>query len=432
MFVAHLNLTDWRCYASADVELGPGVTIFVGANGQGKTNLVEAVEYLSSMGSHRVSSEAPLVRAGASQAIVRGRVQAASDDERQLLLEIEVNPGKANRARINRNALPRAREICGVLRTVVFSPEDLAIVKGDPSDRRAFIDQLVITRWPRMAGVKSDYERALKQRNALLKSLAGKGGRRVDDEYAAATLEVWDEQLARIGAELLHARLDTLADLAPHVARAYEEIAPTNNVALAQYRTPLNLVPGVAEVMGRELLENRLREAMAERRRDELARGVSLVGPHRDDLTLQIGDLPAKGYASHGECWSLALALRLAGFQLLRADGIEPVLVLDDVFAELDSTRRLRLAEHVRGAEQVLVTAAVPTDVPELLTLDDDGQPNGRRYRVAGRTVVPAGLDGEPLDAAVIQLTPQAVENPVGNPVDEGGKPVDEAVDSDD
>ena len=424
MFVHHLSLTDWRCYATADVELGPGVTIFVGSNGQGKTNLVEAVEYLSHMGSHRVSSEAPLVRAGTGQAIVRGRVQAASDDPRKLLLEIEVNPGKANRSRINRNALPRAREICGVLRTVVFSPEDLAVVKGDPSDRRGFLDQIVITRWPRMAGVKSDYERALKQRNALLKSLSGRG-QRPDDEYAAATLEAWDEQVARIGSELLHARLDTITDLMPHVTTAYSEIAPTNNVVRADYRTSLDIEPGPAEEHGRELLERRLREAMAERRREEMARGVSLVGPHRDDLTLYIGELPAKGYASHGECWSLALALRLGSFELLRADGIEPVLVLDDVFAELDATRRLRLAEHVRDAEQVLVTAAVATDVPELLTVDDEGRPTGRRYRVAAGTVVPAGLDGEPLQApestgsGVTIPTPQPVENLVEDPVDE-------------
>ncbi len=427
MIVTHLNLTDWRCYGTADVELGSGVTIFVGQNGQGKTNLVEAVEYLSSMGSHRVSSEAPLVKAGCGQAIVRGRVQAAEDDPRKLLLEIEVNPGKANRARINRNALPRAREICGVLRTVVFSPEDLAIVKGDPSDRRAFLDHLVITRWPRMAGVKADYERALKQRNSLLKNLAGRGGR--IDEFAESTLEVWDEQVARIGSELLHARLDTLTDLMPYVSEAYESIAPTNNIARAEYKTSLDLVPGLTEEPGRDLLERRLRDAMLARRREETARGVSLVGPHRDDLNLFIGELPAKGYASHGECWSLALALRLGGFQLLRADGIEPVLVLDDVFAELDSTRRLRLADHVRDAEQVLITAAVASDVPELLTLTPDGEPTGRRYRVNAGTVVPAGLDGEPLEPQpeepedVTRITPQ----PVDNGVDEDETSGDEA-----
>ncbi|WP_460703242.1 DNA replication/repair protein RecF [Luteococcus sediminum] len=432
MFVHHLNLTDWRCYPSADVELGPGVTIFVGKNGQGKTNLVEAVEYLSHMGSHRVSSEAPLVRAGCTQAIVRGRVQAASDDPRQLLLEVEVNPGRANRARVNRNPLPRAREICGVLRTVVFSPEDLSVVKGDPSDRRRFLDQIVATRWPRMAGVKSDYEKALKQRNTLLKSLAKPGQR--DDEYAMATLDAWDEQLARIGGELLHARLDTITDLMPHVTRAYEEIAPTNDVVRAEYKTSLDLEPTPAEEPGRELLERRLVDQMAERRRDELARGVSLVGPHRDDLMLFIGQLPAKGYASHGECWSLALALRLGTYELLRADGIEPVLVLDDVFAELDSTRRLRLAEHVRGAEQVLVTAAVPADVPAMLTMGQDGQPQGRRYRVQARTVVPAGLDGEPLETVegeaaqtVAQLTPQPVENSVDGSVDSMGTAGDES-----
>lgn len=414
MFVDHLNLTDWRCYASADVELGPGVTVFVGQNGQGKTNLVEAVEYLASMGSHRVSSEAPLVRAGASQAIVRGRVQASAEDSRKLLLEVEVNPGKANRARINRNALPRAREICGVLRSVVFSPEDLAVVKGDPSDRRAFIDQIVITRWPRMAGVKSDYERILKQRNTLLKSLVGK--RNLDDGELV-TLDVWSEHLARIGAELLSARLDTLAELMPLVSEAYATIAPTNNVTRADYKTTLDITPGAAEEPGREMLERRLMDEMLERRRDELARGVSLVGPHRDDVTLFIGELPAKGYASHGECWSLALSLRLGSFHLLRADGIEPVLVLDDVFAELDATRRIRLAESVRDAEQVLITAAVPTDVPELLTLDrETGEPVGRRYRVRAGTVVPAGLDGEPLE--VITEAADSDPQPVDNSVD--------------
>ncbi|GAA1380486.1 DNA replication/repair protein RecF [Luteococcus sanguinis] len=423
MFVTHLSLVDWRCYASAEVPIGPGVTIFVGQNGQGKTNLVEAVEYLASMGSHRVSSEAPLVRAGAGQAIVRGRVQASVEDDRKLLLEIEVNPGKANRARINRNALPRAREICGVLRSVVFSPEDLAIVKGDPADRRAFLDQLVITRWPRMAGVKSDYDRVLKQRNTLLKSLAGKGSRSVD-ESDLITLEVWDEHLARVGAELLSARLDTLAELMPRASEAYASIAPTNNVATAEYKTSLDITPGAAEEPGREFLERRLREAMLDRRKDELVRGVSLVGPHRDDATLFIGELPAKGYASHGECWSLALALRLGSFHLLRADGIEPVLVLDDVFAELDATRRLRLAESVRGADQVLVTAAVPTDVPELLTTDPKtGQPTGRRFRVRAGTVVPAGVDGEPLEP-----DPDEDEEtkPAPQPVDKRPEAVDE------
>lgn len=389
MYVDHLTLADYRSYVTADVPLGSGVTLFFGANGQGKTNLVEAIEYLSTMSSHRVSSEVPLVRAGAERAIVRARVRAGLDDDRAIQLEIEITPGKSNRAKLNRSPLPRAREIIGALRTVLFSPEDLAIVKGDPSTRRHFIDALVLNRWPRMAGVKSDYERVLKQRNSLLKSLAGKGSRAAADEYAASTLDVWDSQLATVGAELLEARLDTLRELMPHASAAYADIAPTNNEATATYKTGLELP---AEPPSRQQLTDLLQAALTDRRRDEMQRGVSLVGPHRDDITLNLGELPAKGYASHGESWSYALALKLGSYQLLRADGIEPVLVLDDVFAELDTTRRERLAASVAGAEQVLVTAAVGADVPELLI--------GRRFRVASGGVTAEGDVTEPVGVA--------------------------------
>ena len=385
MFVEHLSLTDFRSYSSAEVELGQGVTVFVGANGQGKTNLVEAVEYLSRLASHRVSADAPLVRMGADQAIVRGRVRAGAQDSRSLLLDLEINPGKSNRARINKNALPRTRDLLGVLRTVVFSPEDLATVKGDPSDRRAFIDSVVITRWPRMAGVKADYERVVKQRNSLLKAMSGRTGQYADPE-AESTLEVWNDNLARIGAELLLARLDSLAELMPLASAAYASIAPQNNDLAADYRTSIDLAPEAeAEVVTRTQLEDRLKQAMAERRRDEISRGVSLIGPHRDEIAFSIGVMPAKGYASHGECWSLALSLKLAAFGLLQADGIEPVLVLDDVFAELDSHRRQRLAESIASAEQVLITAAVGTDVPELLA--------GQRFGVGGGRVWPTEVE---------------------------------------
>jgi DNA replication and repair protein RecF len=399
MFVDQLQLTDFRSYESVDLALESGVTTFVGANGQGKTNLVEAIEYLSTMSSHRVASEVPLVRSGAARAVVRARVQAGLDDPRQLTLELEINPGKANRARLNRSPLRHAREIIGVIRTVVFSPVDIAIVKGDPSERRRFIDDLIVARWPRMAGVRADYERVLRQRNTLLKSLSGRlrGGPPPAD--AEATLDVWDTHLARTGGELLEARLTTLADLAPHVSKAYADIAPTNNDAAAEYRASVDLGAlrqgqgaageaqgafvdlDAAEPSARASLSATLAAGMAERRAEEIQRGVSLVGPHRDDIALSLGMLPAKGYASHGESWSFALALRLGSFHLLRADGIEPVLVLDDVFAELDSVRRDRLASGVRGAEQVLVTAAVGADVPELLA--------GRRLRVADGQVVP-------------------------------------------
>ena len=375
MFVDHLQLVDFRSYAGVDVALGAGVVIFVGANGQGKTNLVEAVEYLSTLGSHRVSSDVPLVRAGAERAIARARVQAGLDDPRQLQLEVEITPGKANRARLNRSPVKRTREIVGVLRTVVFSPEDLAVVKGDPGERRRFLDDLVVSRWPRMAGVRGDYDRVLRQRNTLLKSLSGRSRGGAPGADAAATLDVWDSHLAAAGAELVEARLITLSDVVPHLAKAYADIAPTNSDATAAYVSATGFEPGA----DRGELAAALAAAMADRRSDEIARGVSLVGPHRDDVLLSLGVLPAHGYASHGESWSLALALRLGSLALLRSDGVEPVLVLDDVFAELDSTRRERLASMVSGAEQVLVTAAVGGDVPAVLA--------GRRFRVAGGTV---------------------------------------------
>jgi DNA replication and repair protein RecF len=377
VYVDHLQLTDFRSYGSVDLPLQAGVTTFIGANGQGKTNLVEAIEYLSTMSSHRVASEVPLVRSSAAKAIVRAGVRAGLDDPRRLTLELEINPGKANRAKLNRSAVRHAREIIGVLRTVVFSPADIAIVKGDPSERRRFLDDLLVARWPRLAGVRADYERVLRQRNTLLKSLGGRlrGGPPPAD--AEATLDVWDTHLARAGSELLEARLTTLADLAPHISKAYADIAPTNNDAVAEYRASVDLSAQNSE---RAALTDLLVNAMAERRFEEIQRGVSLVGPHRDDIALSLGMLPARGYASHGESWSFALALRLGSFHLLRADGVEPVLVLDDVFAELDSVRRERLAAGVRVAEQVLVTAAVGADVPDLLA--------GRRFRVADGEVV--------------------------------------------
>ena len=385
MFVDHLQLTDFRSYESVDLPFQAGVTTFVGANGQGKTNLVEALEYLSTMSSHRVASEVPLVRSGAIRAVVRAKVVAGLDDPRQLTLELEINPGKANRAKLNRSPLRQAREIVGVLRTVLFSPVDIAIVKGDPSERRRFLDDLIVARWPRLAGVRADYERILKQRNTLLKSLSGRFRGGAPPADSEATLEAWETHLARTGGELLEARLVTLADLAPHVSKAYADIAPTNNDATAEYRASVDLdkTRDADQPNARANLSAALIAGMAERRVEEIQRGVSLVGPHRDDIVLSLGMLPAKGYASHGESWSFALALRLGGFHLLRADGVEPVLMLDDVFAELDSVRRERLASAVRVAEQVFVTAAVGADVPELLA--------GQRFRVAGGEVTPDG-----------------------------------------
>ena len=385
MFVTQLSLADFRSWEFAELSLAPGVTTLTGRNGQGKTNLVEAIEYLATLGSHRVASDAPLIRFGAPRAIVRARVQAGLEDTRALELEVELHQGRANKASINRGPLRRVRDILGALRVVLFSPEDLALVKGDPSDRRRFIDDLLTQRWPRLAGVRADYDRVLRQRSMLLKSLSGRRGPTSAD--AAATLEVWDEQLARLGAEIVTARLQTLAEMAPFVAEAYLAIAPSNNVATVAYRSSsLGLDPGPGEGVEGPILEAtpeevaaHLRTRMEDRRNEEIARGVTLVGPHRDDLVLSLGHLPAKGYASHGESWSFALALRLGAYALLRADGVEPVLILDDVFAELDEVRRERLAERIAGAEQVIITAAVASDVPATLA--------GRRWIIHDGTV---------------------------------------------
>ncbi|QCX77799.1 DNA replication and repair protein RecF [Streptomyces sp. YIM 121038] len=371
MHVTHLSLADFRSYARVEVPLDPGVTAFVGPNGQGKTNLVEAVGYLATLGSHRVSSDAPLVRMGADRAVIRAAVRQG---ERQQLIELELNPGKANRARINRSSQVRPRDVLGIVRTVLFAPEDLALIKGDPGERRRFLDELITARSPRMAAVRSDYDRVLKQRNTLLKSAAlarRHGGRSMD----LSTLDVWDQHLAQAGAELLAQRLDLIAALQPLADKAYEQLAPGGGPLGLDYK------PSSAGIVGhaREELYEQLIAALGEARKQEIERGVTLVGPHRDDLLLKLGQLPAKGYASHGESWSYALALRLASYDLLRAEGNEPVLVLDDVFAELDARRRERLAELVAPGEQVLVTAAVDDDVPGVLA--------GARYAVSGGEV---------------------------------------------
>ncbi|MEV6548924.1 DNA replication/repair protein RecF [Streptomyces sp. NPDC051597] len=370
MHVTHLSLADFRSYARVEVPLDPGVTAFVGPNGQGKTNLVEAVGYLATLGSHRVSSDAPLVRMGAERAVIRA---AVTQGERSQLIELELNPGRANRARVNRSSQVRPRDVLGIVRTVLFAPEDLALIKGDPGERRRFLDELVTARSPRMAAVRSDYDRVLKQRNTLLKSAAmarRHGGRGMD----LSTLDVWDQHLARAGAELLAQRLDLIAALQPLADKAYDQLAPGGGPVALEYKPS---APGGERT--REDLYGQLIAALADVRKQEIERGVTLVGPHRDDLLLKLGPLPAKGYASHGESWSYALALRLASYDLLRAEGNEPVLVLDDVFAELDARRRERLAELVAPGEQVLVTAAVDDDVPGVLA--------GARYEVTAGEV---------------------------------------------
>jgi len=386
VYLTRLALTDFRSYADTSVELGPGVTTFTGLNGEGKTNLVEAVGYLATLGSHRVAADTPLVRHGTERAIVRAAVTGIGGSA---LVEVELNPGRANRVRLNRTPLPRPRDILGTVRTVLFAPEDLALVKGDPGDRRRFLDDLLVATAPRYAGVRADYERVLRQRTALLKSAGGKTRLRGPPREAmTATLDTWDAQLARTGAPLLAGRMRLVAALRPHVESAYEAISggAAGEVSGMTYRSSaLNNEDGFEDMAEFETaqLETALLKALDGVRGSELDRGVCLVGPHRDELELSIGGLPARGYASHGESWSLALALRLASFTLLRQGYEDPVLILDDVFAELDAGRRDRLAGLVAGAEQVLITAAVPADVPDVLA--------GARFEVEGGVISRAG-----------------------------------------
>ncbi|MGW5314266.1 DNA replication/repair protein RecF [Nocardia thailandica] len=368
MYIRTLSVRDFRSWEQADLELSPGRTVLVGSNGNGKTNLVEAVGYLSTLGSHRVAADAPLIRTGAPRARISATVVNAG---RELRIDVEINAGSANRAQINRSPVRRPREILGILHTVLFAPEDLSLVRGDPGERRRFLDELCTARLPRLAAVRADYDRVLRQRSALLKT----AGRQARSRADLSTLDVWDGHLAEHAAVLLAQRLRLVHDLHPHLAEAYSSIAPESRPAAIAYRSAA-LPPELTdperppedgdEVALREIL---LRELAAARGR-ELERGVCLVGPHRDDLDLLLGSSPAKGFASHGESWSFALALRLASFELLRATGAEPVLLLDDVFAELDRRRRTALARVAAGAEQVLITAAVAEDVPEELAAE--------------------------------------------------------------
>jgi DNA replication and repair protein RecF len=366
--LTRLALTDFRSYAAADVRLEPGVSTFTGSNGQGKTNLVEAACYAAAFASHRVAADAPLVRHGAERAIIRAAVTGGGRDN---LVEIEVNPGRANRVRLNRTPLPRPRDALGVLRCVLFAPEDLAVVKGDPDQRRRYLDDLLVANRPRYAGIRADYERVVRQRSALLKSARARGG------GVPHGLEVWDEQLIAVGAELTAGRLELVQAIRPLVAAAYSAVSGADLDTTIAYRPSFRADEEPAPE--KEKLAAAMREALERSRRAELERAVCLVGPHRDELELRISDLPARGYASHGESWSMALALRLAAFEVLRAGGEDPVLILDDVFAELDVGRRGRLADLVAGTDQVLVTAAVGADVPAELS--------GRRFTVAGGVI---------------------------------------------
>ncbi|ONI60945.1 DNA replication/repair protein RecF [Leifsonia sp. ALI-44-B] len=407
MIVRHLTLSDFRNYAAADVELAPGTNLFIGRNGQGKTNLVEAIGYLSTLGSHRVSSDQAMIRAGRDSAIIRTRLE---HNGRDLLAEVQINRSTPNRAQVNRGQI-KPRELPRYFSSVLFAPEDLGIVRGDPSARRKFADQLIVLRTPRMAGVYADYDRTLRQRNTLLKSARGSGLK----ETQLSTLEVWDDKLIALGTEIIGARSRLVAEMAAPLQAAYRSVVGDDHGprislimsvdgvdadddgfpnAPAPASAPVSTAadgesgaastgPGSAAALptAAEVAEA-FRRRIAERRRAELDRGVTLVGPHRDDLLFELNGLPVKGYASHGESWSFALSLKLASAELLRRESNlgDPVLILDDVFAELDQSRRRRLAEAISGYEQVLITAAVLDDVPEQLT--------ARTVRIAAGEIV--------------------------------------------
>jgi DNA replication and repair protein RecF len=369
VLVTHLNLTDFRNYETVDVGLVTGHNVFVGSNGQGKTNLVEALGFLSTLGSHRVSTDHAMIRAGRDAAIIRARLQ---NGERQVLAEVQINRTGANRAQVNRSVI-KTRDLPRYFSSVLFAPEDLALVRGEPSGRRRFLDELLVQRSPRLSGVMVDYERVLKQRNSLLKSARASGIR----TNQLSTLEIWDERLVEFGSELIQARSALIADLLPEVRTAYSAIAGADHHAsLASHLSILSsdtseeatIEQGAVRGGALDLDEiaNNFRAALVRLRRAEVERGITLAGPHRDDLVLELNGLPARGYASHGESWSFALSLKLAAAAVLRRESSagDPVLILDDVFAELDESRRGRLARAIDGFEQVLITAAVLDDVP--------------------------------------------------------------------
>ena len=362
MHIRSLTLRDFRSWPNLALTLRPGVTVLVGRNGHGKTNIIEAVGYLAHLGSHRVSGDGPLVRSGADDA----RISAvAVNDGRELAAHLLIKPRGGNLAQLNRTRLESPRGLLGVVKTVLFAPEDISLVRGEPVERRRYLDEVLATRYPRMAGVKADYDKVLRQRNALLRSASGALRRGYDSDDGAAaltTLDAWDGQLAAFGGQLTAARIALVAELGEHVTTAYRTIAPESRSPSLNYRSTITTAPD--DCCDAEVLEAAMLTDLAHNRNREIERGQSLVGPHRDDLELMLGNEPARGFASHGETWSFALALRLGVFSLFRADGTDPILILDDVFAELDAARREALTQIAMTAEQVLITAAVDGDLP--------------------------------------------------------------------
>lgn len=379
MRLSELVLQNYRSYSDVELALQPGPNVLLGFNGVGKTNIAEAIGYLTTLSSHRVSHDGPLIRHGESQAIIRAQAHRGTQSA---FLEVEINPGRSNRARINRGAAVRATEVLGILRSVLFAPEDLELIKGSPAVRRRLFDSLAVQLRPVLGALRQDYDKVLRQRNALLKSIRHEGFTPTHE----STLEVWDQQLAQTGARVLKARLEMVANLRPHVAQAYHQLSDSVRTARMSYLSSLDgsltededgapqpdgTEGAQLESASTEELAQQLHSSLQAARKRERERGLTLVGPHRDDVHFHLDATPVKGYASHGETWSYALALRLASYRVMLdddpAEGAEPILILDDVFAELDARRRARLAELATGAEQLIVTAAVDDDVPEPL-----------------------------------------------------------------
>lgn len=366
MYIDHVSLLNYRTYALLNLPLHSGATVFLGPNGVGKTNIVEAIDYTANLKSHRVSNDGPLVRMGSKHAYIRTRVL---QNNQQTVTEFEITPGQSNRVRINRAGPVAAREALGISKTVLFSPEDLSLIKADPSFRRRYLDDLAVALRPAVAAYRSDYDRLVRQRNSLLKIMRTKRyGLQEKQE-----LEVWNQQLSEAGANLLLARLKVLLLLSPHIQRAYAELTDASKqVELSYESTVFPLLSGdflkQAASLNLEQMIATLLDEYHTKQAEEIERGMSLVGPHRDEINIDLGSLPARGFASHGETWSLALSLRLGSWYLHCADqvspGLAPILILDDVFAELDRDRRRRLGSLVSEAEQVLVTSAVPSDIP--------------------------------------------------------------------
>ena len=372
MFAKRVKLTNFRNYETADIEFSSGVNLIYGPNGQGKTNLVEALNFFAGLDSHRVAGHSPLIKQGKSTAIISLEL---SHEARDLLLEYEINTESSNRARLNKSEVTKPKDILGYLNSVIFAPEDLDIVKRDPSNRRAFLDQLIVQFNPRMHGVYTDYDRVLKQRNTLLKSARATGTK----GDSLSTLDAWDQALVKNGTEIIAARVAITEKLSPSLVANYQNIAKSNNKPSMFIRSSVVESSKLdqddletqdsLETTNKEEISDLFQQKLSLVRPKELERGITLVGPHRDDLQLNLGSLPAKGYASHGESWSYALSLKLASLEILKSESKlgDPILILDDVFAELDKDRREKLSDLVQQNEQVLITAAVIEDVPQNL-----------------------------------------------------------------